>query len=340
MAVRRGLRTSSAAALLVLGGSALAGCSGGGTPSSPDSTASSSGSSASSSGSPAAQRVNVATAAQVSADRDAFGIENLYPTRAGGTLWTSKWDVDRSFDGVDPRDPWFDADHGSASYRVESGRLAITGDIPRMYVYDPQRKRQWRDVEVTMYFERVDDSSVPYAGMTMVARSNHLDTESGDSACDTRGYGARMRYDGHTDFEKETNYPYNAAVANKTLWPDGLPKGRWIGMKFVVYDDPQDRVHLELWADLTDGREGGQWKKVNEVVDNGRLFGDRACAEGIDPQAALLDDPTRKGSESGRPNLTVFFRSDEVGQDGLLYKWGSIREIDATQVSASPGSAP
>jgi hypothetical protein len=269
---------------------------------------------------------NIATGAQVRADSDAFGISNLAPTRPGGTIWTSHWSGSRSFDGVDPEDPWFDADHGSATYRVEGGRLLVSGNIPRMYVHDPADSRQWRDVEATMYFERVADTNIPYAGMTIVARSNHLDTESGKFECDTRGYGARMRYDGHVDFEKETAYPINEAVANKSYWAGDLPKDRWIGVKFLVYDE-KDGVHLELWVDLTNGRNGGTWKRVDSVVDDGHLFGSEACAKGIDPAMELTNDPVRAGSESGKPNLTVYFRSDGVGRDGLVYKWGSIREI-------------
>jgi hypothetical protein len=268
---------------------------------------------------------NVATSAQVDAEQDAFHIRNIYATRPGGTIWTSQWDDTRSFDGVDPVDPWFDADHGSGSYRVDDGQLFITGDVPRMYVYDPAKERQWRDVEATMYFKRVSDTGIPYAGMTIVARSNHLDTESGRFECDTRGYGGRMRY-GHTDFEKETAYPINQAVANKDFWRGSLPKNRWIGLKFIVYD-VAGGVRLELWTDLTDGRAGGAWKMIDAVTDDGNLFGYEACARGIDPQMPLTGAPDRKGSESGRPNLTVYFRSDGVNQDGLVYKWGSIREI-------------
>ena len=269
---------------------------------------------------------NQATEAQERARVDAFDIRNIAPTLRNGTIWTSRWSARRAFDGVDPRDRWFDADHGSATYRVARGRLYVTGSIPRMYVHDPKKRRQWRNVEVTMYFKRVSDTGIPYAGMTIVARSNHLDTESGRRECDTRGYGARMRYDGHIDFEKETAFPANQAVSNKTLWANGLPKGRWIGVKFLVYDR-SDGVHLEMWVDLTNGWHGGRWRLVNRIVDDGRLFGNEPCAEGIDPGTALTASSRRAGSETGKPNLTVYFRSDGVNRDGLVYKWGSVREI-------------
>jgi hypothetical protein len=238
--------------------------------------------------------------------------------------WYSTWSADRSFGGLDPQDPWFDADHGSASYQVTAGQLGITGTTPRMYVRDPAKQRQWRNVEVTMYFKRMSDTGVPYAGMVAVARTNH---SADNHPCDTRGVGGRLRYDGRVDFEKETSHPHNEATAAKVLWPGGMPFGRWIGYKYIVYDLPGGSVKLEIWVDQTGGRNGGKWRKVNQVVDNGKLFGDVPCAPGIDPRMPLTASPHRVGSESGKPNLNVYFRSDGVRAGGLLYKWGSIREI-------------
>jgi hypothetical protein len=270
---------------------------------------------------------NQATEAQVRAHSDVFGIRFLEPTRRGGTYWISDWKAPRRFSGVDPDDPWFDANHGSGTYRAGGGRLVITGETPRMYIHDPALRRQWGDVEVTVYAMRVRDAGIPFAGITAVARANHLRTEDPSTdLCDTRGYGGRLRFDGHADFEKETAHPQNEATRNVEVFPGGLPTGTWIGMKYLVYDR-SDGVHLELWLDRTDGRNGGDWKRVDEFVDNGHGWGSVPCAPGIDPQMELTSSPHRVGSESGKPNVSVYFRSDGIGPDGLVYKWASIREI-------------
>ncbi|MBI2387773.1 MAG: Ig-like domain-containing protein [Elusimicrobia bacterium] len=278
--------------------------------------------------------VNNPPPANLAADR--FGIKKLYASASGGKDWVSTWDNGkaRTFSSgqADPYDPWFRG-RGNATYSADGkGVFAMSGSVPRMYIHDPQLTSSWRNVESTVYAYRVADSGTAYGGIVHHTRTNHSAYGASETVngCDSRGNGARFRYDGHIDFEKETKHPASSPTKNKAMWST-LPYRTWIGYKLVVYDLPNGNVKLENYMDLTDGANGGTWVKVNELEDNGQNFGvgGTPCKSGIDPALRLTNSDARPGSETGRPNIAVYFRSDNVGTNGLLYKKMSVREISA-----------
>ncbi len=273
---------------------------------------------------------------------DKFGITKLYENDSGGREWISKWDNGHARTWTDqandPDDPQFWTKwKGTGAWKTDgNGILSISGSAPRMYVIDQNQNGKWRNVEITLYGKRVSDRSTPWGGLEAVTRTNHM---ADSNLCDTRGIAARIRYDGHYDFEKETSHPNSVAVNNKVMWPDGMIYNTWIGYKFVVYDLANGSVKLELWYDDTDGVNGGNWKKINEFVDTGRNFGagGTPCGAGINPAMQLNLTEPRPGSETGKPNLAVYFRSDNVNTNGLLYKKASIREIVPIRIDSANG---
>jgi len=152
-----------------------------------------------------------------------------------------------------------------------------SGSQPRIYIY-PTDSGPWRDVEVTVYYQRVEDSDTAYAGLVIGARSGENGHSSG-TECDAHTYYARVRNDGAFDFEKELEHPASstqARVQPDDAWPDGeVPRSTWIGFKFVIYNlATPGQVKFEAYRDMTNGEDGGDWELVNETVDDGGWFVD------------------------------------------------------------------
>jgi hypothetical protein len=261
---------------------------------------------------------------------DKWGITKLNPTISGGREWFSKWDNGqaRTFTwGQDPYDPEFHG-RGDGSYSIDGqGILKAFSTVPgsgiRMYVYDqnyhgtgysPSLFKTWNNVEVTVYYMRVSDTGVAYAGMVAGAKIRHVPDSD---LCGTRGYYGRFRHDGGIDFEKEIRHPTSAVPKSREIKPwSVLPSNVWIGYKYIIRDvDGGTHVKLELWRDLTNGANGGTWEKLHEYVDTGGWgTGLTPCASGVDPAQIMTGT-----------NLSVFIRDDEVSD--VRYKRWSIREI-------------
>lgn len=257
---------------------------------------------------------------------DVFGIEELYPSAPAGGLWTSEhWGAGDAYDltsRTDENDPLeISGMRGTGTLEVTGdGELVMGGSQPRIYIY-PSDAGPWRDIEVTVYYQRVDDAATGYAGLVIGARSGP--EGHGDDPCDAHTYYSRLRHDGATDFEKELMHSPSSTrsrVDPEEVWPpDGdLPFDTWIGWKFVIYNLPDgEGVKLESYRDMTEGADGGDWELLNETIDNGGWFVDTDCEE-HSPEGGESDMIQLEGG-------TTFIRNTDVTE--ARYKWVTVREI-------------
>jgi len=267
---------------------------------------------------------------------DKFGILELHPTSAGGKEWWSNWSngIERTVTvgNKDPYDStgWFKVRgccSGSTSPTVKIdgyGIAMMSGAQPRMYIYDPHFIQKWHDVEITIYGMRVGEYTNPpdsSAGINIAGRSNHQNENN--SLCGVNTYYSRMLYNGIGNFAKELNHPDDSDVPsgkNQLDWSKyggtDMPANVWVGHKMIIKNvDNGTHVRLEMWRDLTNGINGGNWQLMVNYTDTGNWY-----------------DPSTKGCTTTdlnhvitEPQSSIFIRN--TGVFSVLYKGWSIREI-------------
>ena len=257
---------------------------------------------------------------------DKFGIQKIYPTVTDGREWYSNWDNGtRVVDSIkhDPYDFQM-VMKGSGKISIDGqGIASISGKSPRIYVFD-KSKPKWNNVEITFYAKRITElGKNPSQGFIAGARSEHQDEEK--NPCNGLTYYGKILYDGRIGFQKElahdkfysTIFPKDAKINWETK-DGGLPRHVWVGIKFIVFSK-QNGVKLELYKDLKNGLNGGQWEKIAEFFDKGEgiefesdLNLKKLC--GYDEKKILFE-----------PGTSVFLRNDEIMK--AEYKNFSIREI-------------
>jgi hypothetical protein len=252
--------------------------------------------------------------------RDVFGVTQLLPSAPGGLAWDSRYwegDAHEVEAGLpDLADPLALANRrGSGMVRVNGdGTLRMTGSQPRLYLGTPAN-HPWLNVEVTVYYQRLEDDDTPYAGLVVGARSG-VNGHGGDNCTATTYYG-RFGNDGNAAVVKELEHPTSQGRDATPLW-DGAdaPFDTWIGMKYVVTNVAGgEHVRLRLFRDLTEGADGGTWEPVLDTVDEG----------GWSPAHSCDYAPDLIITEGGG---VVFIRNTGVIGQGALYKWLTVREVE------------
>jgi hypothetical protein len=269
---------------------------------------------------------------------DCFGITKLCKTIQSGREWASKWHLGNqrsySFGPAGTTDPDL-IFRGNGKYTIfgstgtNSGQMSVTGSCPRIYVRNSNVSSsklsttvaKWGNVEITFYANTIDaGQSTSYAGIEAVAMTNHFPDED---LCSTRGYGAKINFDGRAEFEKEcVHNGGNKRVA--TVYPflnnGKMPIKQWIGMKYLCRScENRTKCKLELFMDMTDGLNGGTWNKVTEFTDYDGWSSDQVSCCDIHKGKVLLPPNMNE-------NYSVYLRSDNLGQQ--LYKKFTIREIE------------
>lgn len=271
---------------------------------------------------------------------DRFGILKLRATLPGGREWFALWDNGdvRSFSSGDwdTDDPEFQIRGDVTQLSIDgAGALSMSGNGPRVYVYDRAEVKKWRNVEITFYAQRVSETqTVSFQGFVAGARSEHQDA-SDANPCQPQGghaiYG-RMLYDGRVNFQKEVVYHEYFSVnmpseQNTTIWntPNGtMPANQWIGYKYIVSNSPDNsQVTVTLYRDLTGGVGGGNWQQVAQSTDDGTWGG-----EPDNPwSASQVQSDCGFSAFSAFTNAatSIFIRNDYINP--ALYRNFSIREI-------------
>ncbi len=270
-----------------------------------------------------------AGAASDAGQKDLFGIAKKYATAPNGKTWTSKHWANgkaRTITGRDPDDPT-----GMSANRSDRAQLYVdgTGKLqflgsgpkaePRLHLGD-RPAFLFKNVEITFYYWKTKDADVDWGGMVVGARSGPEGHSQSSQFCTANTYYARFRNDGSADFEKELKHPGSAARNRTNIWNGAtdLPAGKWVGMKYVVYDvtmSGKPAVKLELYRDMTQGANGGTWEKIAETVDAGGWAPPQ-------PEPPCTNKPS--DYVPTEPGVIVLRNTGSIKN---TYKWLSAREI-------------
>jgi hypothetical protein len=315
-----------------------------------------------------------------SVGKDRFGISMLFPSPVGGFSWINNWDNGTVYSNIQPRvDPWFHPTDPYFSIEEEpnitvniDGRGILRIQQPsgpedyRLKVYDPNDQKRFVNVEATVYYswESVnygDPEQLIGRDTIRVGTDHHFSTAN--CPYNAHDYHASINREGMIYIGREALHPIEhparpdpGMAITKNWWTnsqnqDRPPIGVWVGFKFVKrLIDGGKNVLLQIYRDLSDGANGGDWKLLMEFKHIEGSWQDAA----IDEQVQQLVDQSfeqltecRIPPSSDSPDPVhnhsggmCMLRGDPVAN--LRLKKLSFREItDAdTPLPNQPGGCP
>jgi hypothetical protein len=246
---------------------------------------------------------------------------------------------------------------GAADMRKEDGKVRWhegKGDV-RLEGWSESADKPWLNLEITVYAKYVgklkgeckgDDGWGPFSdkgyAFQLYGRGGHHGGQ-GKETCEGGCYKIALMQDGEVRVRKEVNHGcYLNDKGGKEA--TGNVKGRWIGLKQVLYNYRNDEGKTcavnEIWIDDESDVNGklrisNKWRNVSNVIDTGE-WGDGCSDEKFEGGCDTLDIDEKKGTRRIRKHVISMpggtskgnlgsLRSDSVK---LLFKNFSIREIE------------
>ncbi len=258
--------------------------------------------------------------------KDIFGVEEIYPTAKDGREWF-----------IDMQDPLSDESFSITSNvpivkNSEDGLSWSINDTQiRMNVDTPANVQPWKNIEMTGY--------IKIKSVYDTHQENKGGTDNGDSESLAPDLTWRARGGSHNNENPCEGTALNGGIDvvnmeaawKKEIWHTGGytdSRGsakatennlldRWIGWKIIIYNQDNDSsVKMESFIDDNNDNE---WKKVNEIIDDGGWF-----ANSSDKEFSSANCNKPKDYVITNSGPIASFRADNVAFD---FKNLSIREI-------------
>jgi len=189
----------------------------------------------------------------------------------------------------------------------------------RGYMMNP---KDWRNIEITAYFFLEDAKQEDQFVLYCRGGTHTGNNEAPGVGCEGFAYKCDLFFHGDVRFAKEQWHVSYVFGNQKDVGIKDIT-GRWVGMKFIVYNEVKGGktiVHMEQWIDDKADKQG--WVQVNTQTDSGGWGSKGGQCSGDKDQIG----------DWGGPFATL--RWDNVND--ARFKWVSVREIDVAGTFPEP----
>ena len=242
-----------------------------------------------------------------------FKPKEIYPTKQGGSEWY-----------LDINNPLEDQifDPSTKITKLQDGSWAVgegsNGNYQvRMNVITPPGQEEWKNVEITGYVKVIhtaSDAASSEGAINWYARGGR---HSDSVPCEGTSLKGILRINGVAAWQKEIWHTGGYTNTRAVISATNPILDRWIGWKVVIYNINNDTaVKMESYLDEN---ANNNWRKVNELVDNGGWYADYP-----DSVFYSVDCDRPKDYVVTNSGPIVTFRSDNILWQ---FKELSVREI-------------